>query len=241
MLQQEQGIVVSSIRHNDKTSILKVFTRTHGMTSFVFYLAKAGRNAGRNALQQALTQIEFQTDYIPSASLLHIRDAKNLRPYRSIPYSPVKGTICLFLSEFLTHALNGEDCNSRMYVFLENALQWLDCAPEGDCANFHLAVMLGTASCLGISPDRSGYKPGYVLDMREGCFCSQCPHTDFADPSMSSVLVSLMENGLEKAKDAPLNGQQRVMILRTLNSYFRLHVPSFPVLESIDVLESVFS
>lgn len=241
MLQQEQGFVISSIRHNDKTSIMKVFTRTHGMTPFVFYLAKTGRNAGRNALQQALTQIEFQTDYIPSASLLHIRDAKNLNPYRNIPYSPVKGAICLFLSEFLTHALNGEGCNPRMYGFLENALQWLDAAQEKECANFHIAVMIGTANCLGIIPDKSGYRPGYVLDLREGCFCSQCPHTDFADPSISAVLAAMMDCRLEKVKDAPLNGQQRVMILRTLNSYFRLHVPAFPVLESIDVLESVFS
>jgi hypothetical protein len=41
-------------------------------------------------------------------------------------------------------------------------------------------------------------------------------------------------------KDAPLTSQERVMLLNALNNWFRLHVPAFPVLKSIEVLETVF-
>lgn len=241
MFQSEQGIVLASVRHNDKTNILKVFTRTHGMASFVFHLGQAAKSVAKNSLQQPLTQIEFQTDYKPSASLLSMKEIKNLHPYRSIVFSPVKSAIALFISEFLSHALMGEDCNPRLYSFLENSLEWFDNTPESQCANFHMAIMLGTATALGISPDIDNYKPGALLDMREGCFTMQPEHTDFADASTSAIIARLLQCSLEDTKDAPLNREQRVLVLRTLNNYFRLHIPMFPQLESITVLEAVFS
>lgn len=241
MFQAEQGIVLASIRHNDRTNILKVFTRTHGMASFVFHIAQTSKNVAKNSLQQPLTQIEFQTDYKPDAQLLNMKEIKNLRPYRSIMFSPIKSAISLFLSDFLSHALTGEACNPRLYSFLEDSLEWFDAAPENICANFHLAIMLGTAAALGISPDTEGYEDGCFLDMREGCFTKQPGHTDFADAFSSATIYRLLKCGLEQTKDVPLNHEQRVLILRTLNNYFRLHIPLFPQLESISVLETVFS
>ncbi|MCQ2057284.1 MAG: DNA repair protein RecO [Bacteroidaceae bacterium] len=241
MLQSEQGIVLASVRHNDRTSILKVFTRTRGMVTFVFHLGQAAKSAARNSLQQPLTQIEFQTDYRPSASLFSMREIKNLHPYRSIVFSPVKSAIALFVSEFLSHALMGEECNPKLYSFLTDSLEWFDHTPESQCANFHMAVMLGTATALGISPDTDNYEPGAMLDLREGCFTMQPEHTDCADASTSAVIARLLQCSLEETKDAPLNREQRVLTLRTLNNYFRLHIPMFPQLESIAVLEAVFS
>ncbi len=241
MLQSEQGIVLASVRHNDRTSILKVFTRTHGMVSFIFHLGQSAKNAARNSLQQPLTRIEFQTDYKPSATLLGIREIKNRYPYSSIMFSPVKSAIALFVSEFLSHALMDEQCNPRMYSFLEESLEWLDSTPESKCANFHIAVMLGTAAALGISPDVTGYRAGALLDMREGCFTMQPEHTDFADAATSAVIANILQCSLDGTKDAPLNHEQRVLILRTLNNYFRLHIPMFPQLESISVLADVFA
>ena len=49
-----------------------------------------------------------------------------------------------------------------------------------------------------------------------------------------------MTSGFDDIKDAPLTGQERVLLLNALNNWFRLHVPAFPVLKSIQVLEAVF-
>lgn len=241
MLQTEQGIVLTSVRHNDRTNILKVYTRTHGTAAFVFHPAQTARSISRNSLQQPLTQIEFQTDYRPDASLLNIKEMRNLNPYRSIVFNPVKSAISLFVAEFLTHALANESCNSRLYSFLEDSLEWFDSTPEKQCANFHIAIMLGTASALGISPDIGRYEPGAMLDMREGCFTIQPGHTDFADVTSSAIIARFLQYRLEQTKDVPLNREQRILVLRTLNSYFRLHIPAFPQLESVSVLETVFS
>ena len=241
MWQAEKGILVSSVRHNDRTSVAHIFTSNHGMVPFIWFLSKSGKNAARNTLLQPLTQLEFQAEYIPAESLQHIKEVKNCAPYRDIPRNPLKSAISLFLSEFLTHALHDEQDNPGLYRFLTESLQWFDLAPEGTYANFHIAFMVGTARHIGICPNLDDYNPGCVLDMRDGCFTPLLPkHTEYMPAELSYKLYLLMNSGYNEMKDAPLTGQERVMLLNSLNTYFRLHIPSFPVLKSIEVLETVF-
>lgn len=241
MWQAEKGILVGSVRHNDRTSIAHVFTSEHGMVPFVWFLSKTGKNASRNTLLQPLTQLEFQAEYIPTESLQHIKEIKNCAPYVDIPHNPLKSAISLFLSEFLTYALKGEQCNPPLFRFLIESLKWFDNAPNGSYANFHIAFMIGTARHIGITPNADEYVPGCVLDMRDGCFSPLIPkHTEFVPAELSYKLYLLMNSGYDAMKDAPLTGQERVMLLNALNTYFRLHIPSFPVLKSIEVLEAVF-
>ena len=241
MYQQERGILISSVRHNDRTCVTRIFTRTHGMTPFIWFLSKSGKNASRNTLLQPLTHLDFQAEYVPNETLHHLKDAKNFLPYREINFKPQKSAIALFLSEFLTHALRDEQSNPGLYAFLSESFQWLDNAQESTYANFHVAFMIGTARHIGICPNADEYTPGCVLDMRDGCFSPMQPkHTEYIPAELSYKLHLLMSSGYDAMKDAPLTGQERVMLLNALNTYFRLHIPSFPILKSIEVLETVF-
>lgn len=237
----EKGIMTGSVRHNDRTSVAHIFTSDHGMVPFIWFLSKSGKNASRNTLLQPLTQLEFQSEYIPTESLQHLKEVKNSAPYHDIPCNPFKSAISLFLSEFLTYALKGEQKNPALFRFLCESLNWFDAAPDGCYANFHIAFMIGTAACTGVCPNADDYRPGYMLDMREGCFCATEPkHTDRLDAQLSYKLHLLMTTGLDDIKDAPLTSQERVLLLNAMNNWFRLHVPSFPVLKSIEVLTTVF-
>ena len=233
--------MIGAVRHNDRTSVAHIFTSDHGMVPFIWFMSKSGKNASRNTLLQPLTQLEFQAEYIPTESLQHIKEIKNLAPYRDIPRNPQKSAIALFLSEFLTYALKGEQNNPPLFRYLTESLNWFDNAPDGSYANFHIAFMIGTAAYTGVCPNADDYQPGYVLDLREGCFCASEPkHTEWINPQLSYKLYLLMTSGFDNIKDAPLTSQERVMLLNALNNWFRLHVPAFPVLKSIEVLETVF-
>ena len=237
----EQGILIGAVRHNDRSSVARVFTRTHAMVPFIWFMSKSGRNASRNTLLQPLTHLEFQAEYVPTENLHHINEAKNSLPYREIPFNPQKSAIALFLSEFLTHALRSEQNNPGLYTFLTESLRWFDNAPVGSYANFHIAFMIGTASHIGVCPNSDEYTPGAVLDMRDGCFTPPTPlHSDYMPAELSYKLNLLMNSSYDEIKDAPLTGQERVTLLNSLNNYFRLHIPAFPVLKSIEILETVF-
>lgn len=242
MWQVEEGIMIGSVRHNDRTSVAHIFTSGHGMVPFIWFLSKTGKNASRNTLLQPLTQLEFQSEYVPADSLQHIKEVKNIHPYRDIPFNPRKSAVTLFLSEFLTNALRGEQENPALFRYISQSLQWLDQAPEGSYANFHICFMLGTASYTGICPNADDYTPGAVLDLREGCFSILEPrHTEWLNKELSYKLNLLIRSDMDSMNDAPLTGQERVLLLNALNTWFRLHVPAFPVLKSIEVLEAVFS
>ena len=238
----EKGIMIGAVRHNDRTSVAHIFTRDHGMVPFIWFLSKSGKNASRNTLLQPLTQLEYQAEYIPTESLQHIKEAKNCSPYRDIPRNPMKSSISLFLSEFLTHALRSEQNNPSLFRYLTESLGWLDSAQDGSYANFHIAFMIGVAAYTGICPNADDYTPGAILDLREGCFSLLEPkHTEWLNRELSYKLFLLMDPDLDAIKDAPLTSQERVLLLNALNTWFRLHVPSFPILKSIEVLEAVFS
>ena len=241
MYQPERGIMIGSVRHNDRTSVAHIFTSSHGMVPFIWFLSKSGKNASRNTLLQPLTQLEFQSEYIPTESLQHLKEIKNLSPYRDIPRNPLKSAISLFLSEFLTYALKGEQNNPPLFRYLTDALNWFDAAPDGTYTNFHIAFMIGTAAYTGVCPNADDYRPGYVLDLREGCFSATKPsHSEWIDSQLSYKLYLLMTTSLDDIKNAPLTGQERVLLLNAMNNWFRLHVPAFPVLKSIEVLTTVF-
>jgi len=241
MWQSEKGIVTGAVRHNDGTSIVKVFTESHGMVSFIFYLSTSIKKASRNTLIQPLTQITFQTDYIPSATLMHIRDPKNAYPYKNIPFNPVKSAIALFMGEFMNYALGQEQANQRLYNYITNSIKWLDDANTSDCANFHILFALGTVSYIGICPNTDVYTPGCFLDLREGIFTPLPPrHQDYANSEISFKIASLMKCRFDEMSTVPLTGAERTDILNHLNLYFRLHIPAFPKLKSIEVLQTLF-
>lgn len=241
MWQSEKGIVTGTVRHNDGTCIVRIFTESHGMVPFIFYLSKKGKKTSRNTLLQPLTQIEFQTDYIPTEALMHIRDPKNIFPYKDIPFNPIKSAISLFVGEFLTHSLRQEQSNIGLYNYIIQSIRWLDGANEEDCANFHLLFALKSASFTGICPNVDGFTPGYFLDLREGIFTPLPPeHQDFVDAQLSFKIASLLKCDLNNMSTVPLTRTERIAILNHLNLYFRLHIPEFTQLKSIEILQMLF-
>lgn len=241
MWQAYKGIVLSAIRHNDKSCVVRVFTQSDGMVPYIFYLSQSSKGASKNTLIQPMTRISFQSEGAQSSNLKHMRDIRNHAPYRNLLFNPSKSAIALMIGEFLSYALAGEEGNRPLFGFIEQSMDWLDNAAEGEFSNFHLRFLLQVSAYIGICPNTDGYRPGYMLDMREGTFTdSPAGHPDILDADYSFKIVQLLQSTYDNMQSAPLTGQQRSSILRFLNDYFRMHVPSFPVIKSIDILETVF-
>ena len=238
--QKEKGIILSCIRHNDKTVIVHIFTEGYGYVSYVYHIpsAKPGR---RGILPQPLTLIEFESRIVQTDNLQHLKEVANIFPFNDIPFNPVKSSIALFAGELLTYALREESENRRLFAFLSDAIREFDSLP--DAGNFHLYLMLHTTIYLGISPNTDEYRTGYMLDKISGTFTAgQPPHQEFLSPEMSYKTVSLMQCGTARqASLIPMTGSERSCLLSAMNDYFRLHIPNFPKLKSVEILQEVFS
>jgi len=203
-------------------------------------MSKTGKSAWRNTLLQPLTQLEFQGQIIPSASLQQIREPRNAYPYMTIHGNPSKSTVALLISEFLTHALQNESRNEALYDFLCESIEWFD--TSNGYSNFHLALILKVSVFLGISPNTDDYKPGYWLDLQDGCFCQEQPaHAHKADPEQAFKIHSLLSSDYNEGQKVALTQSGRRAILQTINDWYRLHLPGFPVLKSMEILYDIFS
>ena len=126
MLERTIGVVLHQIRYNDESVIVNIYTQLHGNLGFLVKMPKQKRSNVKTLLLRPLNILEVDFDYRPNPTLQRISDMKLYTSYDSLPYDHIKGTLSLFLSEFLYHALRHETENPSLFLYLCNSLQWLD-------------------------------------------------------------------------------------------------------------------
>jgi DNA repair protein RecO (recombination protein O) len=158
-----------------------------------------------------------------------------------LPFSPVKSTLALFLAEFLSAALREEKENLSLYRYIESSLQWLDVVESaGAMANFHLVFLMHLSRFMGIYPNLE--RPDHYFDLLAGSYCDrQPPHAHFLRCQEAQALPLLFRMDYPTLHLFRLSRQERMRILQVLNEYYRLHVPNFPELKSLEVLQEFYS
>ena len=243
MYVDDQGVVLQSIHYDDRSSVVRIFTASRGVVPFMVTRPKSRRstNASLPPLLAPLSVLAFQWDEKPVASLFRLRDAHLHLVWRDIPFHPVKSAVALLLAEFLSHSLHGEGENSELYDYICESLKWFDGAEEG-FANFHLVFLIGVLRMLGVAPDASSYRQGYSFDLQSGVFVPALP----AGPSVlnsedAETFCSLISADFDSMRLIQLSHTDRARLTTYLNRYYIFHIPGFPVVKSLSVLEGLFS
>lgn len=241
MLERSLGVVLHQLRYNDESVIVSIYTQQHGNVSFLVKMPKLKRSNVKTQLLRPLNILELVFDFRPNQNLQRIRDMRLYVSYGSLPYDPIKGTVSLFLSEFLYHALKHELENESLFLYLCNSLQWFDRSERG-LANFHLVFLMRLTRFLGFWPNVQDYVPGMVFDLREATMVGILPaHCQYLDAEESAFLPKLLRMDYATTHIFRLNRQQRARVLDVLVDFYRMHIPEFPELKSLDVLRTVFS
>ena len=109
-------------------------------------------------------------------------------------------------------------------------------------ANFHLVFLLRMTRFLGIYPNLSERGTGRYFDLETGQFTAQAPlHNHFLMPADAARLPLLMRMNYDTMHLFRFSREERQRLLAALNDYYRLHLPAFPDLKSLDVLHEIFS
>ncbi len=125
MLQKTVGIVLHTLKYNDTSNIVDIYTRENGRASFLVSVPRSRKSAVKTVLFQPLSMIEFEADYRPMSNLYRIKEAKSWYPFRTLPYDPYKSSIAMFLAEFLYRALREEAENGPLFAYLEHSIRWV--------------------------------------------------------------------------------------------------------------------
>ncbi len=241
MLVKTEGIVLHSLKYGEQRVIVDIFTREQGRLSFIVPVPRSERSKIKKQYLQPLTLLQLECDVRPQQQLQKLRDASLLQPLPSLLSDPKKLTICLFVSEFLYHALKGEQQNTPLFDYVRSSIEWLD-GRDADYANFHLVFLMRLSRFLGFYPNLDDYTDGCYYDLRAATFCPSPPlHRDFLLPEDAARIQLLMRMDFPTMHLFRLSHTDRNRILDTLLLYYRLHIPAFPELRSLAVLQQLYA
>ena len=251
MLVKTEAVVLHSLKYGETRLIVDMFCRELGRVSFVVPLPKSAKSPLKKQYFQPMTLLEVECDIRQRVQLQKLKDVRLLSAYISLPFSPEKLALSLFVAEFLYHALRSEQQNKPLFAYICDAMQWLDTVEVG-FANFHLTFLMRLSRFLGFYPNledretRGGAREmpdtEYFFDLREGCFSTLAPtHRDFLQPADAQRIHLLMRMDFPTMHLYRLSRQDRNRILDVLLHYYRLHLPQLPELKSISVLQELWA
>lgn len=232
-----KAIVISTLKFQEKSLIVKCFTQSDGLKSyFVRNAFSSQKNYQKIAYFQPLNILEIEANHKNRGTLEHFKEIKLAFPYQTINTNIFKSTIVIFLSEVLHHSIKEEEKNENLFSFLETAFQWLDTHDE--VSNFHLILLLEMTKYLGFYPDISERELPY-FEKIDGIF-SQFQGTSCLSKHETNLLNRLIDL---KFDDVHLNfaSVERQLLLKILLDYYTIHLDGFKKPKSLDVLKEVFS
>lgn len=235
MLVKTKAIVISALKYQEKSLIVKCFTASDGLKTYFVHNAFTGKNnKQKSSYFQPLNLLEIEAVHKNKGTLENFKEIRFFAPYHYINSDVSKGTIAIFLSEVLHNSLHENDANQAFYEYLETAFLWLDTHDE--TANFHLILLAEITKFLGFYPDTSN--AGIFFEMTEGYF-SEMPSLSCLSEEESQMFRKLL--GLRFDSEKIFNGKERRLLLKILMDYYSLHIDSFRHPKSLEVLAEVFS
>lgn len=232
-----KAIVISALKYQEKSLIVKCFTLSHGLKSYFVRDAFSNKKSNQKmAYFQPMTILEIEANHKNKGTLEHFKEIKIAAPFQSIHSDIYKSTMVLFLSEILHHSIHEEEKNETLFTFLETAMHWLD--EHDEIANFHLILMLEMTKYLGFYPDVSDIDMPF-FEMNEGIFTpfhaigSLSEH----ESNLFKKLIQLKFDTNEKV----FHVIERQILLKTLIDYYAYHLDGFKRPKSLEVLKEVFA
>lgn len=237
MLVKTKAIVISSLKYQEKSLIVKCFTQSDGLKSYFVQSAfSSKKNNQKIAYFQPLTILEIEANHKNKGTLEHFKEIKLATAYQTINVDVVKSTIVIFLSEMLHYSIQEEEKNEHLFTFLETALLWLDTHQE--IANFHLILLLEITKYLGFYPDNSENDLKF-FEMTEGIFS---PFQGISCLSEHETFLFKKLMNLKFDSDQKVfAGTERQILLKILLDYYSIHLDGFKKPKSLDVLKEVFA
>jgi DNA repair protein RecO (recombination protein O) len=240
MLTKTQAIVLHSLKYGETRLIVDMFTRSMGRQSFIVSIPKSTKAKIKKQLFQPLSILELEFDSRPKVQLQKLADVRLALPFSSIPFHAHKLSISLFLAEFLYYALRGEQENELLFDYVANSLLWLD-GQQDRFSNFHLVFLMRLSRFLGFYPNLDHYKSGDYFDLRESMFQSAPPvHRDFLFPEEANKVQLMMRMDFPTMHLYRMSHDDRNRLLEVTLKYYRLHLPDFPELKSVSVLQELY-
>lgn len=242
MLQKTRAIVLQVTDYSEASIIVRAYTESHGMQSFLVNSVRKPKARFAANLFQPLSLLEIVA-YVKKPGSLHRVAEVNASPaFHTIPYDTVKTTVAMFIAEVLYRSVREEETNPELFQFADYAIRLFDLHPEV-VSGFHLCFMIQLTRYLGFYPSGRYSNGMQWFDLQEGQFTSEPPrqHPYFLNPPSAEILDKLLGLNLEDSGNTGLSAAARRKILEALVLYYELHHTQGSHIRSHQILAEVLS
>ena len=230
------AIVLSATRYQEKSLIVKCFTKSYGLRTYFVRNAFSTKNKNLNsAYFQSLSQLMLDAIHKNKGALEYINEIKLLHAYKTLSFDFYKSSMCIFLAEVLATSIKEEEPNEKLFMFLETAFVWLD--EHEFNVNYHLWFMLQLTKYFGFYPDDSDQDSLY-FNPNEGGFTMQFTPNCFNEDE-TLIFRSILKIQLSNEKGFLTNTERTIGLKLTLR-YFETPIVNFNQIKSIEILPALF-
>lgn len=222
MLIHTAAIVLSAVKYRESSLIVRCYTRQLGLQSYIVNSVRTAKPRHGAALFQPLTQLDMVVYANKAHSLHRFNEVRVGHAYSSIPFSPLKMAITLFLAEVLGRTIREEEENENLFDFLQNSLLIFDALPATE-ANFHLRFLLQLAGWLGFGTE----------DALHIWLESRLPHSFEEEEALQHLIDTPYD------QPAALGTSLRRHLLDAILNWYRVHETGLGELKSLPVLQQV--
>ncbi|MDP2089284.1 MAG: DNA repair protein RecO [Flavobacteriaceae bacterium] len=237
MIVSTKAVVIHTLKYSDTSLIVKLYTQTDGIKSYLIKGAFSRKSKFKVAFFQPLTLLEIEANHNNKGTLNSLKEVRVHYHYQTIPTNIVKQTILMFLTEILNVALIEEGSHESLFDYLNTALTWLD--THDKTSNFHLLFLLNLTKYLGFYPETK-LNDAPFFDLSEGKFSNQLTVGKALNKEELTLFKNLLGTNFDSIEQLKLNGQKRQQLLTILIQYYELHISGFKKPKSIPILKSIF-
>ena len=239
MIENTEGIVLHNLKYGDTSLIVRIYTRRHGLQSFLFRGVRKARSKTRLYLLQPLSLVSLVYHQKTRGGLQHAREISGAAPLSGIPSDPGKTAVALFMAEVLLRVLKEQTANPPLFDFLWQSIGTLD-GTSGRIGGFPLVFLLQLSKFLGFQPRNNHSAVNPYFNLREGMFETVYPGEENGlDMLLSKHLSHLIPLGLQNLDELRIPPAERRVLLSRIIDYYRHHLEGMPALRAHLVLESV--
>jgi DNA repair protein RecO (recombination protein O) len=225
--------------YSETSIIARVYTEQLGLQS---YIAKGVRKKGarfKKNLFSPLSIIQLTANHKEGEGLRVLRDASCVFQLNGIATEMAKTAVSIFIAELLSRTVSAQMADPNLYQFIENAVLYLETTEES-ISGFPLGFTISLTQFMGFDPHNNFSTGNTCFDMIGGNFCAHPPDHNyyFSSPlsdNFSEVLTAINAGIMSIKADYKTRNE---LLLRMLD-YFRIHIPTFGEMKSVQVLSDV--
>ncbi len=234
----DKAIVLQAIKHGDKKCILKLFTKDHGTISVVAHVGNSPTSKVRASGVLPLSLVDVELIIKQNKELHQLTEAKCYYVSNGLSHSISKLSIAQFLNEILIKTLKEQGANEHLFEFIETCIKYLNDSEE-NYVNLHLYFLSELSKYLGFEPQNNYSASLCYFDCREGKFSGLSLTMPLGLNASDSKLFSefLKINSLK----VNIDHLQRKILLEILLAYYKLHIPAFNEMRSLEVLREILA